>query len=325
MLTAIVLFGQHTSAAAEIDAASLDVAGIRLGMTKSEALTALSAFDSSMSVQPEVKLTVDPSLMPVPDIWHAIPAIVAISRDFEKVGIAFKNVDKDREQCMLKYNYGTREYAHCDDVEKKERRSALANFDSPRVIAVWVSPIQNRVIAVSSTTYFVKSIPSAENVVDTILKKYAAKPTSVHQERDKTSLIWKFDSQNHLSSSVKSAFTGLIQSDEVRAYVQQNLAVEHFEPAVFLPYSVTEEDHVILQAAIVRGVFVYDGVPAFFPAESSRTQEVNNLLAQRTDVVLYDSALLTGYLHDRMLVDEGQKQQRDKAQADKAQTTIPKF
>lgn len=218
------------------DQSSFEVAGVKLGMSKEEAIAALKTFDSTAIIQDLTKTPEaikNPSSILGADIWGSHFAILAVSHDLDAYNQLSIDNNKRRDECEKNYLKNTKGLSEKDngnyrtivkenekqkqcvsDVDNSYKTKRQAVLDAPRAIAVWFSPVpgQEKVIAVSSSTSFVKSIPTVESVAAAITAKYGSASHSMNDLSGGKLSWWKFDARGRLKLDKEAAKTGFHQA-----------------------------------------------------------------------------------------------------------------
>ncbi len=245
----------------------VDIAGVKLGMTRDQAVAALKQTDPSGSVQ--APLTTDRPQQ-IERIWDHAPDLVFISADIKDMG------SLPWDQVALLKECSSPGFCSKEDHERYlgNLRSKLT---SPKVVAVWFSPVKSddTVIAVTSDTVFMKNVPTVDAVHASLNQKYNLPPTIVANQADDSDVVtWRFDArgrpippsakfarESQISTSVVNSDVGAydcVYSDALRS---RELNVPQC-PNVYLPSFVREGDGVALVATIVKGATLCGGIRA---------------------------------------------------------------
>ena len=288
-------------------AAPPDVYGVRLGMTPQEVIAALKAYAPDMAITDNTG-NIQQNLGT--RFWDSTLTIVGLSSDFAKT-TAIINKQNDEDQACFKQkdsesacNEALPPHRYDDD-----RRAAL---NDPQVIVAWFSPVagNEKVIAVSSATYFVKHVPLVTTVVAALKNKYKA-PPSLETDDDgynTTSLDWIYDPRNRLESKEAASAQGapgLTPASGV-SYTCNFTLVDNsrgfgffgngggnaFCPQIEVPQGVTDGDGVRLVAAIDGDAAMRGDMASLNEPDSSPP---NPLLSIYLHLLLFDGTAIYKY------------------------------
>lgn len=314
--------------AAPDTAHTFDVEGVTLGMTRDEAVSALKKFDPQGTFQ-EPHGT--PYALPPHDIWTKTPNLIFLSRDFHDIDA----LPSEEKQLLAICGYAT---SACKAGDHAQFSAILEKvLAAPRVVTVWLSPVPGKetVIAVSSTTKFVKPIPTAAELQAAIEKRYTGQPSSIANDGSGPVIRWMFDARGRPASKTEAAHvtqSGFFWLNPVtnRAYSCPYGKVDGVRggicPAVYLPSPVRQGDGVALLAWIRQGqVGVCKDTPTTLPMSSCPDWHVNKLLADQVVFMLYDSTALAKFGAELRASKALREQRQNATEADKTKGSLPKF
>lgn len=297
-------------------------------MTRDEAVSALKAFDpQGIFQQPHPTRYA----LPPHDIWTETPNLIFLSRDFHDI----EALPSKEKQILTICGYAT---SACKSNDRAQFWEILGKvLAAPRVVTVWLSPVPGKetVVAVSSTTKFVKPIPAAADLQAAIEKRYAVQPSSVANDGDGPVIRWIFDARGRPMSKQQAARTtqsGFFWLNPVTnaaygcPYGQVDGLPGGICPSVYLPSPVRQGDGIALLAWIRQGqVEVCGDTPTTLPLSSCPDSHVNKLLADQVVLMLYDSTALAKFGGELRASKALREQRQNATQADKAKGSLPKF
>jgi len=279
---------------------TLDVAGVKLGMTREEATAALKAFDPQGGFhKPPVSYA-----LPAHDIWSAKPDLIFFNHDLQALGTL-----PAEQQAMLgdcAFNMPTCKRGDSESVDKL----LLETLSAPRVVTVWLSPVpgKEKVVAVSSTTAFIKPVPTVADLGNQVAKQYGQPPSFIKDTSDGPWFVWKFDPRGRLMDKAQAASTRLpafFVLDPVNAPYACPYGYLEGRPGgscpdVYLPSPVRKGDGTALLAWVRNGpngggVMVCGGTPTSLPASHCDGMSHNKLLADRLVYMLYDTSAVVDF------------------------------
>lgn len=320
------------AASAQAITPALDVAGVRLGMTRDQATSALKAFDPEGVFQTPKQA---PGAAPPETIWKAKPDLIFLSRDFR----AIDALPWDKRQLLSDCG---KQSGPCDPNDLAQYWKLLADtLAAPRVVTVWLSPVPGKetVIAVTSTTRFVKPVPTVAEVRAAVQKRYGLPPSVFEERQDGQVIGWKFDARGRVMSRSQAAQTTVAADFLVLDPVDEpySCAYGYLEgrpgggvcPDAYLPSFVRKGDGVALLAWIRNGfgggVEVCGGAPTTLPLPRCDGAWKNKLLADQLTFMLYDSSALVDFSEEMRAAARLRAQQRSGGEAAKDKATLPKF
>jgi hypothetical protein len=176
--------------ATNIDIATLDVAGVKLGMTADEAIAGLKNFDPGLAVKR--RYLTGPSFFYGSD-----------GKDLTEI------YEADKSTSYFNDLYATKGATkrECDNTADRNRllRCSDRHIDDEEVIKVWFSPIpgQERVIAVQrSKTFYKDPKPAVASLRDGVFAKYSREQNTYEIQRGWVGTVgWLFDSKKRIISS----------------------------------------------------------------------------------------------------------------------------
>ncbi|HQT76315.1 MAG: hypothetical protein B7Z80_10830 [Rhodospirillales bacterium 20-64-7] len=319
------------------DPATLDVAGVHLGMTPDEAIAALKAYDPTAEIVDLRKGAFDNGTLimkqiPWPStdglvgntIWNSSYGIVALSPDFRKQMEANQRASVEEQKC---YGRSSSEFQSCtNDVNKRMNEHGNGDVGQLRVTVAWLAPVpgQEKVIAVSTNIGFVGPVPTVAATLAALKQRYAMPFTKEQKINDGPIVWWKFDPRNRLMS----------QRDAERgsglAYVSHSNnqlvpligKLNDIVPYIALPAQYNGADHIEMMAIVDDGVYMV-GTRRKMGADTNST--FNTLLAPSAHVVLYDSHALGLYQTQAQAFVSNKRLEQEKAQAAGSAGFKPKF
>jgi hypothetical protein len=306
-----------TSTAKAGTSPSVDLAGVRIGMTRDQAVAALKASDPGGSFQDTRPNERSSSFA---SIWEQNPDIIFVSSDFHKIGSLPWEQTALLGSCPL----------GCEDGDHKQYLGLLrSNLDSPKVVAIWFSPTKatESVIAISSDTVFMKSIPTADGVRSALIRKYTNTPTIETVDPTTDLITWQFDARGrpilHGSKSMHwSPVTFLAFRDANDIYdcvYSRSGGARKPEspqcPIVYLPSTIRDGDGVSLVAAISKGATICNGIRSDLLQDYCSPENQNPLLATNVSLMLFDSTALARYRDEVVQATDAAKAAKDKAAA----------
>jgi hypothetical protein len=218
--------GEATAAAAHAPAgapdssdagafASLDVAGVRLGMTPEQAIAALKAFDSSFVLSKRYltdrdvrHITEQTDEFPVIHGQTGEPEECAKTSDFR----LFSGILAAESTAFIWGKTNGRGYLGC------WIDATIQPADEPKAVYVCLSPElgNHRVIGVALRTKF-KTPTKVESVLDSVLKKYPSDFTASYSHNAESSNLvsyqcrfWRFDARGRTMSETVARQSGLL-------------------------------------------------------------------------------------------------------------------
>jgi hypothetical protein len=310
-----------------INAANLDIAGVRLGMTQDQTIAALKAFDPGLVITglSAVEAAKNQVFSGDDSVWHSTHAIVAVTPDLDAYVTAAIESQRRHRLCSDKSVSDMQEYHNAKTKQEREEISARygncntaatqyfadrrSTLEAPRAVAVWFSfaPGHETVIAVSSSSAFVKSPPLKEETKTAIFAKYGP----AISESYGVMYWWKFDAKGRPKSKAEAARggfdtpakivgTAVNRCNPFFADANQS-ALEATCPHVMMPSRIVDGGGVILIASFQKdnnnplllrevSLSLFDSSAAYAYIQQSRSQSENLTLQQRQE----DAAKIKG-------------------------------
>lgn len=344
-------------------AASLEVDGVKLGMTPTQTIAALKVVDPTMVI---TDYTGDPKDNLGTSFWNSTFGTLAESRDYTQVAQLQNTAEHASSDCIQSASkaingmpLSSSQIAQCNaeeqSADQKYASSLRTILNNPRFIFVWFSPVPGnlKAIAISSSTVFIKTVPTVANVLSALQKKYPDPPSGggngalsnalfVPQNDEGyagssiQALYWYYDPRGRIRSSNSVANIGITTITAANGnygmYLgNNNIASLAYEggpaisptppqPDVVLPKNVNEGNGVQL-TAIVLGNADIDGASAWLGEPAAGVQ--NPLLAAIADTSLFDSEGVYKYSNEASSFLQNQQNQQNQGSASKFQGNAP--
>ena len=333
-LIAGLLLGAPARAQA-VDPATLDVAGVRLGMTGDQAIAALKANDPHADVIDMRQGQFDGlSLKQAPwpatfnaagtSIWNSHYGVIALSPDFRAWLDVMRDSQGKKQQCFAP---GTADSMKCaNEVDKRLNDQVFTVIQELRATVAWFAPVQgqDKVIAVSTNVGFVHGVPTVADTLAALKQRYPM-PASKEQKTDGGGEIvwWKYDPRNRLMSQHDAERKGLPLAGTSNEQLVPPLgAPNDLLPYIALPRQIDGAENIGMMAIVDGGAEMVGGHRRT-QDESGATR--NQLLSPGAHVVLFDSHALGLYQAQALAYEKAQREGRDKSQIPPGGGFKPKF